>query len=154
MDGNFLLAVDSNKTLRQMIVAGEYDWVNYHINQTRFPIKGAGLTYFEARLFNFGDTPDSREVVRRIKLYDTSHPWKVASLEHLLSLGALLPHEQQKYRIVAIRSVVLVRLRICVPTLGWGHPLAKRHLDLSLWEYPWSDTHQFLAVRPLPPPTK
>jgi hypothetical protein len=40
--GDLIIAVDYGMSLRDMIAAGKYDWVNPSITAERFPVEGTG----------------------------------------------------------------------------------------------------------------
>lgn len=139
--GVFLLTVDYNQSLEQMIAAGQYDWKNSDITAKRFPIKGEGAVEFEARYFHFNHSISSENVIQEMK----KASWEPAAIEHLLAFGEKNPEEQRKFPIIGLGSVAGVDGDRGVPCL-YGLD-AGRGLRLHWFDSAWSSDYRFLAVR-------
>ncbi len=137
--------VDFGQSLEDMIIAGNYDWVNSDINARRFPVVGKGKVEFEDTLFDFGRNVSSEEAASLIAAADLTNPWAPGKIENLLAYGAKNPEEQRKYPIIALGSVGDVRDDRCVPLLDRRG--SRRSLDLGWWGNDWSSDCRFLAVR-------
>lgn len=153
------LSVNYNKTLREMMDSGQYDYIrdNFAVDglgRINFPLSGSGEYYFEPRLF-FSKKPITRPAVKKEMGKEGFRP---ANVEELLAYGAALPLEQLgNCSIYAYGSPVVIRGNVHIPWIvveSRGEPKRKfkgLHLDEPS---PWSDGngiepyHQFyLGVR-------
>jgi hypothetical protein len=141
------IAVDYSKSLRDMIAAGRYDWVNDDITPKRFPIKGTGVAQFETKVFHFDRYISSDDAVAATTADDKSNPWEPAKIEVLLAYGTKNPDEQRQYPIIALGSVAEIGADHNVPYLDRSG--AERVLRLYWWGRYWNDRCRFLAVRRL-----
>jgi len=139
------LTVDYSMSLKQMIGVSQYDSVDENITPERFPIVGADVVRFEARLFNFGRRISSEAADEEIKTADKKDPWESAKIEHLLAFGAAYPDVQRKFPVVALGSSCEIHGDRLVPGL-WGRG-SERRLSLDWWVGGWRDGCRFLAVR-------
>jgi len=137
--------VDYSQSLKDMILAGNYDWKNDDITAARFPIAGSGKVEFEDTLFDFGRDVSSEEAVSLIVEADPANPWAPGKIENLLAYGAKNPEEQRKNPIPALGSVGKVRGFRRVTCIGRND--SKRLLHLYWWGDDWSSHFRFLAVR-------
>lgn len=141
----FFLTVDYNHSLEAMVAAGRYNWKNNNITAKKFPITGTGIVEFEARYFHFDRDISSEDAIKEIQIADTTNPWMVAKIEHMLAHGSTFPEEQQKFLIVGLGSSTEVNGYQCVPYLDVHGP--ERNLFLSWFGSGWFPASRFLAVR-------
>lgn len=140
---DFILTVNYDHSLKQMIEAGEYDWTDMDFVSSRFPIVGTGVRKFEANVFHFGCSVSSEMAVKAINILG----WKPGKIEHLLAYGGKHPVDQLKFPIVAIGSVAEVFLGYAAPCLRSSGP-AMRSLTLPrVTNSNWANWYRFLAVR-------
>jgi len=158
----YRIAVDWNRTLAQMIGAGNYDWVNSNITQENFPLiapsaeasgpdagpyrtsAGNGSAETEAVLVRYG----KRMTTMAVEADLDRRGLRPATCAELLALGEKHPDLQRRFLIVALgsfwvgpggyRGVPYLyggsgRRRLC---LGWDHPDGE-----------WDGHYRFLAVR-------
>lgn len=141
-----ILSVDYNKSLDQMISAGNYDCKNDDLNAKNFPVKGEGVQWFEFDLVDPKKDISSGGALKLLqKDSDPANPWMPAQTEHLLALGAAFPDLQRKNPIVALGSVAEVDGRRRVPCLY--EVGSRRDLYLRSFGYDWSSGFRFLRVR-------
>jgi hypothetical protein len=141
----FRLIVNYGQSLDTMIANGHYDWKNDSITSKRFPPKGEGVVEFEARIFHFDRSIESKDAITAIEAADTENLWHAGLIEHLLTFGAKFPEEQRKYPIIALGSVAEIGGRRSVPEL-W-EDRAERRLSLVWFDDRWRESCRFLAVR-------
>ena len=139
---SFKVLVDYTKPLKEMIVAGKYDWVNGDITQERFPIKGTGQKEVEVTLFHFNKTITSDQVISEMD----KAGYRPARLEELLALGVSQPELQKQFPVVAVGSVWRRNPggHRNVPYLHWFS--AERCLGLYWFEGGWGGHWRFAAV--------
>ena len=138
---SFLVKVDCDLSLAEMIAAGNYGWVNHDITLPRFPIQKTGKKRTEVALFHFNRALSSVVVVGLMERVG----FCPACIEHLLALGAAHPELQMEHPIAALGSVWLTSVgRRALPCLDYGR--AGRYLDLHWWERGWRVGWRFLAV--------
>jgi hypothetical protein len=137
------ISVDYGKSLKDMIAAGKYDWVNPNITAGRFPVEGQGVVRLEPKLFHFGRYISSEDAVSAMK----SEGFMPGGHVHGLSYGAAFPKEQLKYPIVCLGSVARVGGDRCVVCLSGDG--GRRFLYLGGWDGGWHDYWRFLGVRTL-----
>jgi len=128
-------------SLKDMIAAGRYDWVNSDITEKRFPMPKDFVLGAEPKVFHF-DRDISSE--KAIALMDADG-YRPATIFDLLDYGAKNPEEQRKYPILALGSVALIYGDRCVAFLHRDD--SERHLDLFWFDFGWSAFCRFLAVR-------
>jgi len=138
----FKVVVDYTKTLKQMIHAGNYDWVNPDINEMNFKVEGQGKQEKEIVLFHFGRYISSGDAIAEM----AKAGYCPAQIQELLALGAANPELQKQFPIVALGS-------------AWQNPdgnrgvtylfwsVRERDLDLSWFEFDWDEDYRFAAVR-------
>jgi hypothetical protein len=141
---SFKLVVDYGKSLGEMIVAGQFDWVNDDITAEHFPITEKGTVEVDLQYVHLGRTATTAEVLAEMEKLGL----RPATIAELVAFAAKNPEEQRKYWIVALGSSWVD---------GGGHrkvPIldgsdSERHLYLY-WDGPqneWNDDNRFLAAR-------
>jgi len=129
------LVIDYSQNLKQMIIAGHYDWVNGNITESNFPfpksLKGDELLV-SAKLFYFDCLISSEDVIAKM---DKSS-YRPANLTELLALGAEQPYLQKRFPIVALNSNFYDTFNeLSVPVLIFDKGLRK--LDLRCFNHDW-----------------
>lgn len=138
----FKVLVDYTKSLKKMIQAGQYDWVNDDITSDHFPVKGNGQKEKEITLFYFNRDISSDDVIAEMGRAG----YRPAKIEELLALGAVEKELQKQFPIIALGSVWRTPPGPChVPALRWIS--AGRDLRLSWFGAVWAEDWRFAAVR-------
>ena len=104
VDGTYIVTVNYDQSLADMITAGKYDyWMIGDINEMSFPIqkKGTGTSETVITLFHFNKWMSTDAVLAELD----KHGFRAATLPELLALGAYQPELQRQYLIVALGSV-------------------------------------------------
>ncbi len=123
---NFKVIVDYERSLQQMIKAGNYDWVNNNIIADHFSVKSKGKQEEVITLFHFNRTMASDEVLSEMD----KQGFRPVKIEDLLGLGENYPELQKKFPIAALGSVWQnPEGHYCVPYLDWYS--VERVLDLD-----------------------
>jgi len=134
--------VDYNRSLTEMIQAGNYDWTNSDITATHFPIKGKGRHEIKITLFSFIRDITSNTIISEIH----NHGFYPARIEELLALGESYPDLQKQFAIVAFGSICLRQCGdLCVAFLGLSE--GERDLGLFWFVNEWSPGCRFAAIR-------
>ena len=100
-DQCFKVIVDYDQTLKQMICAGQYDWIDNDIVSNHFPVTGTGQKETEITLFHFNRVISSDNAIVEM----AKAGYRPALVEELLTLGAAYKELQKKFPIVALGSV-------------------------------------------------
>jgi len=136
------IIVDYNRSLADMIKAGNYDWVNSDINAKHFPIKGKGKHELTATLFHFDRYIESDDAIAEMD----KQGYRPATIEELPALGEKYPELQKEFPIVALGSVWRGPSGDrYVAYLGWNG--LERGLGLDWFGSRWSARWRFLALR-------
>lgn len=136
----FNAIVNRSLSLKEMISAGNYGWVNDDITASHFPIKGSGTTETGFELVHFDRDVSSEDAVAELD----KRGLRPADLAELLAFGAVFPEEQRKYPIVELGSVAEVGCGRYVAYLFRG--VSRRDLCLFRWGVIWNAGCRFLAV--------
>ena len=128
-------------SLKDMIAAGHYDWVNDDITEKRFPMPKDFVLGTEPKVFHFNRDISSEKA---IALMDADG-YRPATIFDLLDYGAKNPEEQRKFPIVALGSVAEIRGDHRVACLGRDG--SERNLSLQWFDGGWGAHCRFLAVR-------
>lgn len=138
----FNIVVDYNRSLTQMIKAGNYDWINDNITSKNFPLKGKGKHELTAVLFHFDRYIESDDAIAEMD----KQGYRPATIEELLAFGEKYPELQKEFPIIALDSVWRVsRGDRRVPYLGWDG--LRRCLGLRWFDSRWGANCRFLAFR-------
>ncbi len=137
----YLVTVNYDLSLAEMIKVGKYDSVNSGITKKHFPVNGEGTNEVVTELVHFNRFIGSDEVIRELD----KRGFRPATIEELLAFGAKYPEMQIQFPIVALGSLWRHLGHRDVPYL-WG---ASRGHDLNLdwFENGWEGHYRFLAVR-------
>jgi len=138
----YSITVDYNRSLAEMIEAGNYDWFNDDINRENFPVSGESKHQVPVTLFHFDRYIKSDDAIAEMK----KEGYRPAKIEELLALGSAQPDLQREFPIIALGSAWrnLDGPRD-VPAL-WSNT-GGRSLHLHWFEYEWARLARFLAVR-------
>lgn len=96
----FKVVLDYDMTLRQMIEAAKYDWMNDDITEEHFPFNKRENGEVELHVVHFGRDIRTKEVLARLD----ERGLRPAELPELLALGATHPNLQRDYPLVALGS--------------------------------------------------
>ncbi len=135
------ITVDYSMTLKQMIEAGRYDWVNSDITSKIFPVKGKGIVNLDTQLVHFRRDMSSEPGIAEMDKMGL----RPATHAELLAFGAKYPEFQRQFPIVALGSsdeVLGDRSVLYLCSGGRG-----RSLNLSWFGGDWGGSFRFLAVR-------
>lgn len=140
----FRLTIDYTRNLKDVIVAGYYDYVNKSITEASFPLGVEEQSKKELimKLFCFNRYVKSEEAIREMD----GKGYRPATLRELLAFGEKYPELQRQFPIVALGSVWTGPDRVsCVPMLRGDS--AHRDLFLHCLGGIWDSDYRFLAVR-------
>lgn len=98
----FTVIVDYSQSLAQMIVNGNYDEVEPHINISFFPIDGIGEKRIQIFLLSFNYPMDLFKVITEMK----SAGFRPVNAAELLALGTQYPKLQQEFPIVELGTIM------------------------------------------------
>lgn len=134
------------QSLKQLIKAGKYGWVNEDINDKNFP-DFKEMPAEKTELLHFNKVLSSEKLLEEM----TKQGYRPANLKELLTFGKDNPEEQRKYHIIGLGSVWrnLYGGR-SVPYL-WDD-FDGRGLSLGWYDRDWLSNDRFLAVRKLADP--
>lgn len=138
---SFMLNVDYEKTLKEMIAAGGYDWRNKECNAENFPIQNDAAN-INCKLFHFNRLISSKDAIREMG----NAGYREATVAELLAFGVTYPEQQRQFPIVAIGSYW------CDPNKFYNSPVlsydgSRRRLDLHTFAGNWHIYYRFLAVK-------
>lgn len=138
----YKMVVDYNRTLVQMVKAGNYDSVDRDITEKNFLVGGEGKLETKVVLFHFNKTMTSKQVAAEMD----GQGYRSDRIERLLALGESQPDLQRQFPIVALGSV-------------WSDPnghrrvpvlyglAGERGLRLYWFDDAWRPYYRFLGLR-------
>ena len=133
--------VNYDRSIKDSVKAGKYDWTNDNITDANFPSKEKGEREVEFGVFHFNKTMMSDDVIAKMKL----EGFRPATMKEELAYGEKNPEEQRKYPLVALGSVAsLVGSRQvgCLYESSSG-----RRANLNYYVSVWRGRFRFLGVR-------
>ncbi len=140
----FNLIIDYSRSLKEMILAGSYDWSDSDVLKENFIPKGlvGKKVDVDAKIFYFNKTVKNRDIFIAME----KEGYRPANLFELLALGEAKPDLQKKFGIFALHPIWS-----CVPDVSRVPALrfasGQRRLFLYWFTTNWSRHHRFLAVR-------
>ncbi len=134
--------VNYGLTLPQMIVEGEFNWVNSNITPERFPIKGSGMTRYKFKIFEPKRNISSEDAVEMMR----KDGFPAVHHEAGLAFAREFPNEQLKRPIALLGSSAKWYNENNVICLLKGDA-AGRHLHLRYWRLLWSARWGFLGAQ-------
>jgi hypothetical protein len=138
----YKVVVNYGQSLKEMIVAGKYDWANEDINADHFPIQGSGQQDVVIELVHYGRNMSTDDVLKDLE----SKGMRPAILLELLAFGVTYPEKQREFPIFALGSVWQDSSGFrSVPCLIGGG--SERGLFLGWSDGGWSGGCRFAAVR-------
>lgn len=140
----YTVTVNYDRTVEEMLEAGQYDWSNDNITADNFPLPNgkAGAEIIEVELIHFDRYISSEDAIAEM----AKRGLRPATLAELLALGEQYPDLQREFPIVALGTVWRGRGGgRYVPYLYGGGQY--RSLDLHWFEDDWDDDCRFAAVR-------
>ena len=140
VEEGIILNVNYSRTLKEMIIAGNYDWINGDIKEKNFPLPtellGKKITASN-KLFHFNRSISSENAISEMN----KAGYRPATLAELLALGEAYPEQQKEFPIVALGSIW------CRTVPGFGFVDFERRLGLAWFGIGWEYNYRFLAVR-------
>lgn len=136
----FMITVDHNRALPDVIKAGNYSWVHSKITVEHFPVKGGGKHTVLIRLLHFYPEDD---VISEMK----KQGYRPATIEELLAFGERYHNPQKEFLILALGSVCMWEdpdnddRRVAA--LGWD---GSRYLDLHCFDPKGCGSYRYAAV--------
>lgn len=138
---NFLATLVSERTLKDAINAGKYDWTDDNITEKNFPTNKESFGTKDMSLFHFNKDISSENEV--LKMDEAGY--RPATLMELLVIGEKYPEIQREFPVVALGSSVKFCGVLLVPVLWLDSD--GRSLGLDCWHFDWLSRCRFLAVR-------
>jgi hypothetical protein len=133
--------VSIQASLKDLITAGHYDWVNDNITAEHFPLDSSQFGEFKLVLVPLDRSATTSEVLAYLKEKNL----EPAKIEHLLGFGAKYPDVQREFPIVALGSSwVSTDGYRKVPSLGSVG--GDRLLNLYWYGFHWLVRCRFLAL--------
>lgn len=145
-DAVITLGVDYNRSIQEMIKAGNYGAVDAHISSENYFILPEELIGKKievvGKLFNFSCPMGSEEVILEMRKVD----YRPAIFPELMALGELRKNLQKRFPIVALASVwVFTGEEYNVPVLSFD--AHGRKLTLDLFDFKWIPKYYFLGIQ-------
>lgn len=141
IDKEYPIVVDYSKSLKEMIDAGGYDYIDPYIKQKNLPINSVGRVSMSAIVVCYDHELSNNDMLADLDRRNL----RLATTAELLSFGATYPDEQRKHSIVAIGSAWSSHDGIYIACL-WEDDSHDRVLDVEEFDV-WDPTSCFLAVR-------
>src|SRR3990167_9382333 len=132
---------NKKESLKNLIKAGNYDFVNDNINDKNFP-NFQDMPSGKVELLHFDRYITSEEAIKEME----SKGMRPANLKELLVFGKEYPEEQRKYPIVALGSVWRSLLGDRSVAVLWGD-VSGRHLYLYWFDCGGGAFDRFAGVR-------
>ena len=139
---SYTVTVNHDQTVKQLIKAGKYDWINDDITDINFPSDEEGKAQLEIFLLSFNRHISSEDAIEKID----KQGLRPATLKELLGLGSQHPDLQRKNPIVALGSTWRFP-RGYLYVLVLYRNGSRRRLDLTWFEGGWSSRWRFAVVR-------
>lgn len=137
----FPVTVDYSRSLKEMIAAGKYDWINDDITDKHFPM-AKGKAELNLELVHFNKYISSDDAIAELKM----RGMRPATLWELLAFGEKFPEKQREFPVIALASVWRhFSGGRRVPCLWSG--AGGRYLGLFWCGLDWRGRFRFLASR-------
>ncbi|MBI1852361.1 MAG: hypothetical protein HYR85_18630 [Planctomycetes bacterium] len=136
----FSLTVDYRQSLKMMIKAGRYDYINSDITSRHFPV-APGPAEVTIELVRFDRVMSTDAVLAELEKRGV----RPATLPELLAFGAKYPEKQREFSVVALASVWRPWRDLRSSPCLWGDA-RERFLDLRWLDW-WGLPYRFAAVR-------
>ena len=114
--------VNYDLSLRGMIRAGGYKWVNSSITAKNFPVEGDGQIYVTIELVHFDHSITSDKVLSELD----KRGLRAATLSELLAFGATYPDVQREFPVFALGSMGQDRGGYCYVQHLWSDSDGRR----------------------------
>ena len=129
-------------TIRALVKAGNYDWQNGDVSDSHFPQAQRGERQIRIKLVHFKRVISSQDVLLRFE----ARGLRPANPAELLAFGAMYPHLQQAFPIIALgQSWLLANGDHLIVCLAWHTMLRRVHL-LCQFRRDWPEHCRFAAV--------
>lgn len=135
-----LISIDHRMSMAALVRLGRYTGLSKAVLLAP-RMKERKAAQYEVRIFHFDEIIGSKEARKRIE----KAGWNVATIEQLLALGALLPHLQRQFPIVALGTT----WKGAIPRAACLHhgDGLKRYVVLRWIGDDWCGDFAFMAVR-------
>lgn len=145
---SFVVKVNYNEPIEQMVNAGHYDGIDIRINGENFPLNRTGVVDIKLGITRFNYRIYSDSLLSSF----TRRGYRPANIAELLAFGASYPSLQFQFWIVALGSlwiypaneIILLPLD-CYPRLS-GHR-GHRFLGIEEDKGSWQPYYRFLITR-------
>jgi hypothetical protein len=137
----YRVVVNYNRTLAEMIKAGNYKCANDDINATNFPVSGSGMVEREVVIFHFKKMTSLDEVITEMD----NAGYRPAKIDELLALGEAHPELKSKFPIIALDSTWRHDSSLGVACLECGNYISD--LNLPWLDFGWGIPCRVAAVR-------
>lgn len=139
---SYPIQINYDRSVKDAIKAGNYDWKNDDITSKNFPSQETGTREATVELFHYGKDMSTDEVLADLD----KQGYRAATLKELLALGEKHPDLQREFPIIGLGSVWQGSDgNRCCPCLSWG--VSERSLGLRWIDSRWRDDCRFAAVR-------
>ncbi|MEK7553547.1 MAG: hypothetical protein AAB504_02605 [Patescibacteria group bacterium] len=98
---SYLMTIDYDRSVKDGIKAGNYDWRNDDITAKNFPSQETGTAEVSIDILHFGKDISTDEVRAELD----KHGYRPATLKELLALGEKHSNLQREFPIIALGSV-------------------------------------------------
>jgi len=142
---SFEVDVDGTKSFETLLVEGNYDSVNHHVNSQNFPIVNQTKRIATIEIFCFFKEKKFNEIIKEMK----NNGFRPVYIEEFLSFGLKEPNLQKKFTLVCLGSPCyhLERYNVnVVPILEFSRK-NDRALSFDLLEKNWPYHYRFPAVK-------
>lgn len=141
MSGNVFPIICGGESASELVKRGRYNWVNYEITDSRFPIESHAPVSRTIELVEFDRDSNSEEMLAEFARRGLERP----TYEDAFAFGIVYPEEQRKHSVVFLHEPVQVGDNYDVLVLdGYDRD---RYLRLRWLDYGWSRRCVFAAVR-------
>lgn len=138
----YKIVVDYSMSLANMILAGDYGYVNPNITAENFPVQGEGAIELDGVLVHFNRDIESDDAVKEMDQMGL----RPATMAELLAFGAKFPEIQREFPIVGLgHSWMGPRGFRSVGYLDFWY--GGRRVCLDRWAGAWDAFYRFLGVR-------
>jgi hypothetical protein len=138
----YVVAMDYETSIEDLIRLGKYDWSNSDITTSHFPTKRTGKTDVTIEPIHFNRSISSSDAIKELDRMG----FRPAEGCEFLAFGSKYPDVQREFPIVALGSVWRhlggLHLVVCL-----NRHAAGRRAHLSWLEGGWDDYWRFAAVR-------
>lgn len=141
LGNTYPLTINYERSVKDAVKFGRYDWANGNINTRNFQTKRTGKANIVVELIHFNKNISTDQALSELDRME----YLPAKLYELLAFGKKYPDIQREFPVVALGSVWQDRRGNryvpCLDGLSLG-----RHLSLDLVGYDWRSFYRFAAI--------